>query len=58
MFCSLVFFLLWTAAAWGAEALPVVTTSTDLKSLVEVVGGEKVRVESLAPPLQDPHAWR
>ncbi len=50
------FFLLWSAAAWGAEALPVVTTSTDLKSLVEVVGGDRVRAESLAPPLQDPHA--
>jgi ABC-type Zn uptake system ZnuABC Zn-binding protein ZnuA len=53
---ALAFFLLWTAAAWGAEPLPVVTSSTDLKALVEVVGGERVRVESLAPPLQDPHA--
>ncbi len=33
----------------------VVTTSTDLKALVEVVGGDRVRVESLASPLQDPH---
>ena len=56
MLCALAFFLLWTAAAWGAEPLPVVTTSTDLKALVEAVGGERVRVESLAPPLQDPHA--
>lgn len=56
MLYALAFFLLWTAAAWGAEPLPVVTTSTDLKALVEVVGGERVRVESLAPPLQDPHA--
>jgi len=46
---------LWSAAAWGAP-LSIVTTSTDLKSLVEVVGGEKVKVESLAPPLADPHA--
>jgi ABC-type Zn uptake system ZnuABC Zn-binding protein ZnuA len=53
---ALAFFLLWTAAAWGAEPLSVVTTSTDLKALVEAVGGERVRVESLAPPLQDPHA--
>ena len=56
MLYALAFFLLWTAAAWGAEPLPIVTTSTDLKALVEVVGGERVRVESLAPPLQDPHA--
>src|ERR671911_771680 len=51
-----VFLLAWTTAAWGAEPLAVMTTSTDLKALVEVVGGERVRVESLAPPLQDPHA--
>ena len=56
MLCALAFFLLWTAAAGAAEPLSVVTTSTDLKSLVEVVGGERVRVESLASPLQDPHA--
>jgi ABC-type Zn uptake system ZnuABC Zn-binding protein ZnuA len=53
---ALGFFLLWAASARGAEPLPVVTTSTDLKALVEAVGGERVRVESLAPPLQDPHA--
>jgi len=40
----------------GHERLPVVTTSTDLKSLVEEVGGPQVEVESLAPPTQDPHA--
>jgi ABC-type Zn uptake system ZnuABC Zn-binding protein ZnuA len=36
--------------------LPVVTSSTDLRALVEAVGGDRVRVESLAPPLADPHA--
>jgi ABC-type Zn uptake system ZnuABC Zn-binding protein ZnuA len=54
--CALALFLLWIAAAGAAEPLSVVTTSTDLKSLVEAVGGERVRVESLAAPLQDPHA--
>lgn len=46
-------------AAHGAPAdapLRVVTTSTDLKSLVEAVGGARVEAESLAPALQDPHA--
>ena len=54
---------LWlaTASAWGAgpptlPPVPVVTTSTDLRALVEVVGGVRVRVESLASPLHDPHA--
>jgi ABC-type Zn uptake system ZnuABC Zn-binding protein ZnuA len=47
------------ASAWGAAApdvIAVVTTSTDLKALVAAVGGEHVAVESLAPPLHDPHA--
>jgi len=35
--------------------LAIVTTTTDLKALVEVVGGEAVVVESLAPPRHDPH---
>ena len=50
--------LLWLAAApaWGGGVLPVVTTTTDLKALVEAVGGARVRVVSLAPPLHDPHS--
>lgn len=48
--------LLAAAPAWGGGPLPVVTTSTDLKALVEAVGGDRVHVESLAPPLHDPHA--
>jgi len=49
--------LLWLAAApaWGGAVLPVVTTTTDLKALVEAVGGARVRVVSLAPALHDPH---
>jgi ABC-type Zn uptake system ZnuABC Zn-binding protein ZnuA len=50
--------LLWLVAApaWGGGVLPVVTTTTDLKALVEAVGGPRVRVVSLAPPLHDPHS--
>jgi len=50
--------LLWLAAApaWGGSPLPVVTTTTDLKALVEAVGGDRVRVTSLAPALHDPHS--
>jgi len=49
--------LLWLAAAptWGGGVVPVVTTSTDLRALVQAVGGPQVRVVSLAPPLHDPH---
>jgi ABC-type Zn uptake system ZnuABC Zn-binding protein ZnuA len=37
-------------------SLAVVTTTTDLKALVDAVGGDRVAVESLAPPQHDPHA--
>lgn len=37
------------------EKIRVVTTSADLKSLVEAVGGAQVDVVSLAAPEQDPH---
>jgi len=36
--------------------LKIISTSPDLKSLVEAVGGERVEVESLGLPEQDPHA--
>lgn len=44
------------AAAVAQERIAVVTTSADLKSLVEVVGGDVVEVASLAVPEQDPHS--
>ena len=47
--------LLAAAPAWGGGAIPVVTTSTDLKALVEAVGGAHVRVTSLAPAVHEPH---
>ena len=44
----------WAVApAWAGGPLAVVATSTDLKALVEEVGGDRVRVDALAPPLQD-----
>jgi ABC-type Zn uptake system ZnuABC Zn-binding protein ZnuA len=44
------------APAWGSEPLSVVTTTTDLRALVEAIGGDRVRVESLISPGQDPHS--
>ena len=41
---------------FAQETSRVVTTSADLKSLVEAVGGDRVDVESLAAPEQDPHS--
>ena len=56
MLRALALVLLAAAPAWGGGVLDVVATSTDLKALVEAVGGERVRVESLAPTLHEPHA--
>jgi ABC-type Zn uptake system ZnuABC Zn-binding protein ZnuA len=42
--------------AAAATPVRVVATTTDLKALAEAVGGDRVRVLSLAPPTQDPHA--
>jgi ABC-type Zn uptake system ZnuABC Zn-binding protein ZnuA len=47
--------LLAAAPAWGGGPLEVVATTTDLRALIEAVGGDRVRVEHLAPPGQDPH---
>jgi ABC-type Zn uptake system ZnuABC Zn-binding protein ZnuA len=43
-------------AVFAQEKFRVVTTSADLKSLVEAVGGDGVDVESVAAPEQDPHS--
>jgi ABC-type Zn uptake system ZnuABC Zn-binding protein ZnuA len=53
---ALALVLLAAGPAWGGGVLDVVTTSTDLRALVEAVGGERVTVESLAPALHEPHA--
>lgn len=48
--------VLASGLARAAGGLPsVVTTTTDLAALVEAVGGDRVTVTSVAPPLQDPH---
>jgi len=52
---ALTLLLLAAAPAGGGGPLPVVTTSTDLKALVEAVGGDRVHVLSLAPPIHPPH---
>jgi ABC-type Zn uptake system ZnuABC Zn-binding protein ZnuA len=43
------------AWAYGADRLAVVTTTTDLKFIAESVGGDHVRVTSIAGGAEDPH---
>jgi ABC-type Zn uptake system ZnuABC Zn-binding protein ZnuA len=42
--------------ALAQEKIRIVTTSADLKSLAQAVGGDRVEVESLAAAEQDPHS--
>ncbi len=43
------------ASGLGAAPLKVVTTTTDLASIVRAVGGDRVVVKSLANGVEDPH---
>jgi len=45
----------FAAGAEAADKIRVVTTTTDLKALAEVVGGDLVEVDSLARGSQNPH---
>ncbi len=46
------------AGAAGTAALRVVSTTTDLQSLVEAVGGERVAASAIVPPAQDPEEYQ
>jgi zinc/manganese transport system substrate-binding protein len=46
---------LFGASTAAAKNLKVITTLTDLASLTQEVGGDKVQVEALAKGYQDPH---
>ena len=50
---ALAYGLLAATAAWAQDRLRVVTTTSDLRSLVEAVGGDRVAATHLAPPDAD-----
>jgi ABC-type Zn uptake system ZnuABC Zn-binding protein ZnuA len=50
---SIVVLIAAAGVASAQERLPVVTSTTDLKALVEAVGGERVAVTSIAPATMD-----
>ena len=55
VFCFLLLFFLFSVELRAAEPLSVVTTTTDLAAIIKAVGGERVKVESIAKGFQDPH---
>ncbi len=50
-----IFLLFWAFAFVSAGTIKVVTTTTDLKSITELIGGNKVSVSSIATGYQNPH---
>lgn len=50
-----IFFLILSPGHAFAKKIKVITTSTDLRSIAEFIGGEKVRAESLAKGYSNPH---
>ncbi len=44
-----------TSFSFAEEKIQVLTTTSDLKSIAEFIGGDKVKVDSLAKGCQDPH---
>ena len=53
--CALIFTLVSPPAGRADSKLHIMTATTDLASLAQEVGGEKVEVESIARGYQDPH---
>ncbi|MFA5144092.1 MAG: metal ABC transporter substrate-binding protein [Candidatus Omnitrophota bacterium] len=51
----LIILLALSGFAYGKDAINVLTTTEDLKSIAEAIGGDKVKVDSLARGIQDPH---
>jgi ABC-type Zn uptake system ZnuABC Zn-binding protein ZnuA len=50
--------LLSAESAGASERLRIVTTTSDLKSLAEAVGGDRVTVTNLVPPHFDPEEYQ
>ena len=49
---------LGAAPRFAQERIPVVTTTTDLRSLAEAVGGDRVAAVSLVPPNMDAEEYQ
>ena len=47
--------MIFSGGLFAKDKVKIITTLTDLASLAEVVGGDKVEVEALAKGTQDPH---
>lgn len=55
IFCILAFMLSLSTSSYAQDKVNILTTTADLKSIAQFVGGDKVTVDSLAKGYQDPH---
>ncbi|MBU4376644.1 MAG: metal ABC transporter substrate-binding protein [Candidatus Omnitrophica bacterium] len=55
LFFMLILLLGLASAAHADDKIRILTTTSDLKSIAEYIGGNKVEVDSLAKGYQDPH---
>ncbi|MBT6050542.1 MAG: zinc ABC transporter substrate-binding protein, partial [Candidatus Scalindua sp.] len=54
-FSIFIFIAIFNSGNAHAKKLKIITTSTDLKSIAEYIGGNKVNVESLTKGYANPH---
>lgn len=55
LFLILALSLFGTSDTYAKDKLEILTTTTDLKSIAEFIGGDKVEIDSICKGYQDPH---
>ena len=57
-FAFIVALVAWASPGFAQDSLEVVTTTTDLRSLAEAVGGDRIKAVSLVPPNIDAEEYQ
>lgn len=57
-FAFIVALVAWVSPGFAQDGLEVVTTTTDLRSLAEAVGGNRIKAVSLVPPNMDAEEYQ
>lgn len=55
IFSAILMFIVLNSSYVFAKKIRVITTSTDLKSIAEFIGGDRVKVENITKGYQNPH---
>jgi zinc/manganese transport system substrate-binding protein/zinc transport system substrate-binding protein len=57
-FAFIIALVAWASPGFAQDSLEVVTTTTDLRSLAEAVGGNRIKAVSLVPPNMDAEEYQ